>query len=378
MNVGTISNVSAVSYNSYSGDHYGEGINFVGQPVLLSPLNYYQNAANKTDLTAFNKFSMNLGRSSLTLDLQVRRIGYSVQGSLEGNPRFALDKSFLFFNPKIGWNIPNHQKGSFYIFGGLGHREPNRSDFVNEDALNKPKPERVYDIELGHSAAFKRFNYKTTLFVMYFQDQLIPTGALNSVGAPIRQNVNESYRAGLEGEFQMDLFNGWSFYTNQYIAVNQILDYTHSIPTYNVDYSINANETVVQYFNTTQIANSPSWISYAELQYMPWKNTKIQVMNKTVSSQYLDNNSSDLKSLPLYSFTNIAIVQKLYPRHSLKEITLNLLLNNILNANYIPRGYTYNSGNQMDANGTKSRGKDFNYYYPQAGFNVLMGVQFKL
>lgn len=378
METGILSNISAVSYHSYTGDHFGEVVEFLNQPISTSASNYYQNASNKTDLAAFNKATLDFGKSSLTLDLQLRRIGYSIAGSLADNPNFSLEKNFVFFNPKLGWNIPNNFGGLLYLFGGISHREPNRSDFILEDAINTPKPERVYDFEMGNSAKFKQVNIKTNLFVMYFQDQLIPTGALNSVGAPIRQNVKESYRAGVEGEIQIDLMKKWSFYSNQYLAVNQILDYTNLIPTYNADYTVNAAAAVIEYYKTTQIANSPSWISYAELKYSPWTNTQFQLMNKIVGSQYLDNTSSALKSLPLYSFTNFAIIQKLYPKNSLKEITLNLLLNNIFNSNYIPRGYTYNSGNQMDVNGTRTSGKDFNFYYPQAGFNVLMGIQFKL
>ena len=375
---GQWSNTTALSINRYMGSHYGEATAFIDLPSIASLGNFYENEASKTDLSMFSKSTLNLGKSHLTLDLQIKRIDYTIQGSLESNPNFQLDRNFLFFNPKIGWNAPNHHGGSFYLFGGLGHREPNRNDFINEDATYQPRPERVYDFELGNSAKFKRLNFKTNIFVMYFQDQLIPTGALNSVGAPIRQNVNESYRAGFEGELQIEISKVWSFYTNQYLAVSEIMDYTNSIPTYNPDYTLNTTKTITQLYSSTEIANSPNWISYVELKCTPWKNTQFLIMNKVVSSQYLDNTSSDLKSLPLYSFTNFAVVQKLYPRNSLKEITLNLLLNNLFNSTYVPRGYTYNSGNQLDGNGSLTPGRDYNFYYPQAGFNVLLGIQFKL
>lgn len=370
-----ISNVFAISFSNYKGHHFGKIADILAPYSGTIPNEYYENRAVKNDLTAFNKLTWKVRKSNITLDIQVRHLLYTIDGSLDDNPSYHLDQSNTFFNPKIGWNTTIHKNTNVYAFAGISHREPNRNDFVTADASNMPKPERVYDIELGQQTKLDRLRLSTNLFCMYFQDQLIPTGALNSVGAPIRQNVDQSYRAGFEGELEWTISKQWKFYTNQYLAVNTISNYHHYIPTYNADYSINTSMTEVQFYPTTDIANSPYWISYAELRYSPWKDMSIQLMNKIVSSQYLDNTSSNLKSLPTYSYTNLAFIKKLYPKTSIREITLQLLLNNLFDTHYIPRGYTYNSGNMLDVSGTMTKGTDYNYYYPQAGFNILLGLQ---
>ncbi len=374
----TLTNTSSFSLHQYQGDHYGKIVELLDRFSGEIPDYYYQNHSLKTDISGFNKLNYSIGESNMTLDVQLRSIQYEVNGSLAENPNFNIKKSFLFFNPKIGWNMRTLKGGMLYSFIGLHHREPNRSDFILEDSIYTPRPEQVIDLELGHNWVKSKWTLHSNLFVMYFQDQLIPTGALNSVGAPVRQNVPKSYRMGLELEFSYKFNSKWTLYTAQYLALNKILNYVNVIPTYNEDYTRNQIADVIQNFSSTDIANSPNWISFIDLKFNPWEHTQIEFINKLVSRQYLDNTSSANKSLPLYSFANIAVMQKLYPKNSLKEITLNLLLNNIFNSNYVPRGYTYNSGNVLNQAGKVTNGSDNNFYYPQAGFNVLLGIQFGL
>ena len=44
-----------------------------------------------------------------------------------------------------------------------------------------------------------------TLYNMAYKDQLVSTGLLNDVGNPVRVNVEDSYRRGLELEAGMQL-----------------------------------------------------------------------------------------------------------------------------------------------------------------------------
>jgi iron complex outermembrane recepter protein len=328
------------------------------------------------------------GNSNFILDLQIRNISYNATGELRNHDLITFDKNYLFFNPKLGWNLNlNSEKSiqnssNIYAFLGMSNREPVRSDFIDEEATHQPLPEQVYNLELGFKHKKNDLEITTNLFGMYFLDQLIPTGNVNSVGAPIRENVAKSYRAGVELEFKKQLLNTLSFYTSQYVALNKIMDYTNYLITYNDDYSINDAKTIKQNFSSTDIAFSPSWISYTALKFEPFfksKTTKtsIELMNKIVSSQFLDNTMTDSKSLPFYSYTNLSISHELKINNWLKDVKLNLLLNNIFDQKYSCRGYTYFSGNTANIDGTITSGQDYNYYFPQAGFNFLAGVSMK-
>jgi iron complex outermembrane receptor protein len=371
-------NTTAISFSNYSGDHFGR------VPMFLNPVSgqtndrFYDNAAKKTDLTAFNKFTYRFKKSHLIVDLQMRHVNYSTAGSLRNQSFISFDKNFLFFNPKIGYTLDINGKNKLYFFAGLSHREPVRSDFLDEDALSQPKPEKVYNLELGLENKVKNSLFKANLFGMYFIDQLVPTGNINTVGAPIRENVAKSYRAGLELEWTYNFSSKLSFYTNQYLATNKILNYSNYLIAYNEsDYSINTSASEKVDFASTSIAFSPSWISYAELKYSPWSHTHLRLMNKIVSSQYLDNTSSLAKSIPLYSYTNVSLSHTIKLRGH-QEIDFNLLLNNLLDEDYITRGYTYHSGHTVSPAGHITRGRDYNFFFPQAGFNFLLGVGWKI
>lgn len=369
-------NTTALSFHRYKGNHFGRIVSFMGNYTGELPNEYYQNQSSKYDMTAFNKFTYHIGSSHWVVDIQLRNIIYQGEGKLISLNNFNLDRNYTFFNPKLGFTHDISDQKKIYFFAGLSHREPVRSDFLDEDLDRKPLPEKVYNLEIGWEQNTLKSNIKINLFGMYFQNQLIPTGNVNSVGAPIRENVAKSYRAGIEGDWRYAITSKLTLSMNQYLGLNKILDYTHYTITYNEDYSINPLATEKKQFLSTNIAFSPNWISYIELKYQPFQATSIRLMNKIVNSQYLDNTSSEEKSIPLYSTTNASISHILYPK-GMKELHLNILFNNILNQSYVSRGYTYNSGNMIVSNGEMTRGTDYNYYFPQAKFNMLMGISMK-
>jgi iron complex outermembrane recepter protein len=381
-------NTTAISINQYRGYHYGMVKDLLSLYTGTIPNEFYQNNSVKTDMMAFNKFSYKQRKSKFVLDLQIRNVVYSATGNLRNQALISFDKNYLFFNPKLGWNmnLKSDEKLKLYnnvfTFLGLSHREPVRSDFIDEESSHQPLPEKVYNLELGYKHRHKNIDFSSNLFAMYFIDQLIPTGNINSVGAPIRENVASSYRAGVEAEFSIKIKDKITLYTNQYLALNKILDYTNYLITYNDDYSINDAKTMKQNFSSTDIAFSPSWISTISVKYSPFKHsefthTSLELINKLISSQFLDNTMSDTKSLPMYTYTNLSLSHEVKLNKWLKEVKLNLLLNNIFDQKYSSRGYTYFSGNTANSDGSVTAGQDYNYYFPQAGFNFLAGVSLK-
>src|SRR5690606_32618451 len=96
-----------------------------------------------------------------------------------------VEDQFDFINPKIGLNFNVNSNNQIYAYYGVAHREPNRSDYMDNSI--KPKAETLHDIELGYKKS-GRWNLNLNAFWMYYLDQLVATGQLNDVGAPIRAN----------------------------------------------------------------------------------------------------------------------------------------------------------------------------------------------
>ena len=108
-----------------------------------------------------------------------------------------------------------------YASYAKAHREPNRTDYEN----GNPKPENLDDFELGWRIKTTKMQAQANLYWMEYKDQLVLTGAIDEVGAPIRQNVGKSRRVGLELEFKMKLLPNWVWQPNLALSSNQNLDF---------------------------------------------------------------------------------------------------------------------------------------------------------
>ena len=97
---------------------------------------------------------------------------------------------------------------------------------------------------------------------------------------------------------------------------------------------------------------------------------EFEVASKYVGKQYMDNTSSDEKSLPSYLVHDAVIRASMVSGD--KEYSLSLFANNILNHMYSANGWTYSYWTDHDTR------IDENYVYPQAGRNgfVSLSVNF--
>ena len=69
---------------------------------------------------------------------------------------------------------------------------------LKQVTAQQPKPERLYDFELGIEKTKNNYNWSATLYYMNYKDQLVLTGKINDVGAYTRTNIPKSYRMGIE------------------------------------------------------------------------------------------------------------------------------------------------------------------------------------
>lgn len=148
---------------------------------------------------------------------------------------------------------------------------------------------------------------------------------------------------------------------------------------YDAQYDPNTYDTVVYEavstaYEDTDISFSPNVIAGGTLSYSPVENLNIGFISKYVGKQYLDNTSSDSKSMDAYFVNNLSASYKYQPSW-IKEISFNLLVNNIFNSEYVSNGYTYSY--YYRPVGSTDNAITENFYYPQATTNFLLGITLK-
>jgi iron complex outermembrane receptor protein len=356
--------------NRYTGLHFGEIIwaQFASNSQIYD--RYYENDANKSELSTYLKSNYSKNGWDLQLDLQYRGIAYSFLGVDQVSGVLSdvtQNVQYHFFNPKLAFA---KMLGSNKLFGsvGIANREPVRRDFRESTPQNRPLPERMYDAELAYRLAFKRWTTQANLFLMYYQDQLVLTGQINDVGGYTRTNVDQSYRAGLELEFAYQLSQNWRLQGATTLSQNKVMNFVEYVDVYldEAPYYTQAQIT----HGTTDLAFSPNFIHTLGLQYQPTAALSLALQSKYVSRQYLDNTSNVSRSLDPFTFTNFFCNYKVKQNFA-KEMEIGLLVNNLFNALYANNGYTFSY--QYGGLTTTE-----NFYYPQAGrhFLLKMNIQF--
>ena len=345
-------------YSRYIGDHFGNLL--WGQTIGASAPNhrFYENQGVKTEGSFFAKATHQLS-SKLTgfLDLQIRGIDYKVEGTISGPDNFDVDDQFTFFNPKAGLTYTLSQKQNIYFSYAKAQREPNRTDYEN----GSPKPEKLNDFELGWRINNEKVRVQTNLYWMEYQDQLVLTGAIDEVGAPIRQNVGKSRRVGLEVDATIQLADQWLLKPNLALSSNQNLDFYFK------------RDGVLQSLGKTQLAYSPGVVAGNALVFAPSTRFQVGLLSKYVGKQYMGNIDSENSTLPSYFVSDINFVFTWQPNKWIKEIQWLTTVNNIFNFKYESNGYFYTYDDDWSTSGqiTTIEGAG---YYPQAGIHFLSGV----
>lgn len=345
-----------LALNQYRGLQYGEiDTTCVGNAFIP----YYKGFGTKTDGNIYAKANwrvLHRGREKLTLygDLQYRMVDYKIWGDNEETSILgateAIDKhnTWHFFNPKAGLTYDNagHRLSATFA---MANREPTRNNFVANTASTDPKPEKLLDYELGYnytSAGVLKSGYAMpwtvglNLYLMDYDNQLITTGDVSSVGYLITTNVKDSYRAGVEFQFGVE-WTKWFAWKG------------------NLTWSRNRWKDASQW---RTISFSPDWTAGNIFSFhVAGFNADLQTL--VVSSQFLGNTEDANAKLDAYMVTNLMMTytlpfQKLRNAHNIPDITLKCQINNLFDTKYVNNGGT---------DGT------YVWYFPQAGINVHAG-----
>jgi iron complex outermembrane receptor protein len=234
---------------------------------------------------------------------------------------------------------------------------------VDSTPQSRPKHESLYDWELGYRGSFSRFFGAVNLYYMDYKDQLVQTGEINDVGAHIRQNVSDSYRAGVELQAGVELTPGFEWSGNVTFSRNRIEDYTYYLD----DFDQGGQEAMT--FDRTSLSFSLSFIGNSIFSYTDGGLTA-ELISKYVSRQYLDNTENRSRSIDPYFVNDIRLGYNFTQIPYVKGLQATLQVNNVLDEEYETNGYTFGwvgGGEQQH----------YSYYYPQAGRNFLLQLSFK-
>ncbi|MDP4223381.1 MAG: TonB-dependent receptor [Bacteroidota bacterium] len=356
--------------NIYDGDHFGRIIWMQYAGNTVNDYQWYLNKGKKNESDVYAKINYKLSdRLTAFGDIQYRYIAYRMRGPDDDLKDLTQSHFFSFLNPKAGLFLSVSPNQDTYISFSVAHREPTRADFkeASGDMEAMPRPERLYNAESGYNLRSSRADLGINLYGMFYRDQLVPTGELSNVGYPITTNVKNSYRGGIELSVSIrpaGFFN-WNFNTT--FSRNKILKLTEYFTNYTSD---GGSQYLSKYLGTVDIAYSPSLIGSSDLIFRPYDKLGIHLISKYVGKQYFDNTMSNDRKLDPYFVSNLRIDFDQALRQ-VKNIELQLLVNNIFNAKYESNAY---GGNWFE-DGTE---KTWAYYFPQAGINFMarLGVKF--
>lgn len=363
-------------YNYYDGGHYGKIIwdSFPKEQIDYRK-QYYFSTGKKDEFNTYLKVGYDITPKLFAYaDLQYRGISHKAKGNNSDLLDINLDRKFNFFNPKAGLSYTFNKNHNVYTSFAIANREPDRDALTKNKVM--PTSENLQDLEIGYNFKNPKGYASLNLYYMNYKDQLVLTGELDDVGDPAKINVDKSYRAGIELQAGYKFSDKIRIDANTTLSRNKISSFDYIV--YDTQYDPNTYEetksTIVTNYRNTNISFSPSVITNGKLTFNATKDISFAWITKYVGDQFLDNTNSNNKKIDAYLVNNLNASFKI-KQNFMDEISLNLLVNNILNEQYISNGYTYSyyyrPQNSNDPIITEK------FYYPQATRNFLVGATLK-
>lgn len=359
-----------LNVNRYNGHHFGEVI--WAQNPVPEHYRWYNLDAHKQDMNAYGILHYRFNsKTAVVADMQLRQVNYTING-FRNNPGVKHDLDFLFFNPKVKLQYQRRRQ-QWSLVAGIAQKEPNRED-VEAGKQQLPKPEKMYNAELNVSTLIPgNVVLQLTGYAQYYRDQLVMSGKINDVGAYTRINVPESYRAGVECDLGWKPLHGiLELKANAALSTNKIVSFTGYIDDYDQGGQIATT------YAHTDISFSPALIAALQVGYYPLRHKgpeslhelSIDLMQKYVGEQYLDNTGDRSKIIAAFANTDLILNCPLKLKAS-GRLRARAGMYNVLGSLYSSNGYTYSYryDNQVVSQ---------NYYFPQAGRRWMLGMGIEL
>lgn len=357
-------------YSFYYGDHYGKLPWIKHNDDISDNYQWYENIGEKSELNIFTKADYQINdKLSLFGDLQYRHVNYEFSGVDDDLEDLNGVFNYNFFNPKAGVSLRLNNQNQLYASVAVGQREPLRADLkdgIKGSLLNPIKPERMIDYELGYRYnSLNGVQLGANFYYMDYHNHMVQTGKLTDIGYKLMENVKDSYRAGLEVEATIPLWdNKVLIDANATFSSNKIKNYVAWFDHYDNQNNWNWEGQIYKEYGTTSISYSPDIISAVGVTWQPSSVFYINLLGKYVGKQYMDNTSDDEKSIEAYFVNNLSAGYT-FNKTSFGTFNLQVFVNNLFNKEYVANGWA--------ATDTFADGTAVNWigYYPQATRNYM-------
>ena len=315
---------TGVHGSTYYRDHF-----LFLRPDLSTEL--YRNQGEKDDASAFAKVAFETGRLTLFGDLQGRQVWYRYNPDA-GAGIASSGTRWSFLNPKIGATYLIRPGLSMYASVGSNGREPARNDmfagFDNVDTTNaafvgpldRVRPERVTDTELGLTHRGRQADLTVSAFLMRFHNEITPIGELSYIGLPLRKNVESSTRSGVEMDFTWRGFDRAIFGINATLMRARIAEYT--------------DDATQQTFRDVTPLLTPAFTSNQSVQFILARSLRLGLDGRYVSRSYLANTGDSRFVTPPAWLMDAALTW------SPGRVTVLAQLRNVLDREFFSGGYT--------------------------------------
>ncbi len=300
-------------------------------------------------------------------DAQLRYTNFHYHGDVAIEPIH-----WTFFNPKIGGRYDLSSQSSLYASAGLSTREPTRNDlFQGEDNasfahdLRAVRPERLLDLESGWDFRTRSVTLTANVYAMELRHEIASTGQLSDIGLLLRQNVDRSYRRGLELSGLWQATSKLSLHGNANLSRNRIHTWTQFFDVYDANGNIIDSRPFV--FHDVNPVLTPTAVFNAGADYTPSSQLSFGIVSRYIGKMYLDNTNNDTFITPRYFDLDANASVAVF-----RGTRLKLQINNALNSKKLyPSGYSYQFINDGKPDG-------ISYYYPQATRNAVVMLDFTM
>ncbi len=297
----------------------------------------YQNTGYKNEISVFTKADFTYEWITFFGDIQYRNVNFDYKGSVDFD-----EIEWQFINPKGGMSAQVNRNSSLYYSLGYTGREPTRNDMFggNDDLLAdslgtsilwNTNPEYVLNHELGFRYQKSKLDFNLNLYYMDFKNEIVLDGKFGPNGLALTNNVEQSFRTGIELTFSYKISNHFWLVNNSSFNYSRIKEQAEEFSPI-LTPPIIINQEAIYHYNNFAISLSARYQDHSYIDFA---------------------NSSSLNS---YLLINSRV------SYNFKGFQFSLFFNNITNAKYFNNGY-------VDFDGS---GK----YFVQAPTNFYTAIQY--
>ncbi len=164
--------------------------------------------------------------------------------------------------------------------------------------LEAVRPETVLDFEAGLDLNTPELALTANIYAMEFTNEIALTGELSEIGLPIRTNVDESYRRGLEVDLKWQASERWALLHSSNLSRNRIREWTQFYDVYDEQGSWIASEPIT--YRDVPPLLTPEVIANLGVEWTR-SGASVALMGRYVDDAQLDNTGLEEFRLPSYT-----------------------------------------------------------------------------